>query len=219
MRSPERGSSCGSGMMSKSQMVHSDDVRALLRIMGELRELPPDVETQGRHLLDQFCTLCGAEVGFVHVFKVSTDRKLTIARSIGGGAFDDRMRDVLRQYVEFGQAHDPLMAAYHDHIGETDVHLRSELVSDRDWYRSTHAMEFMRTIGFDMSIGCIYALPEHDAISGFGLHRPWGEGPFGMREWRLIEFMNQDWAGSIDGSCRSQTATPYSRYRRDCGRR
>ena len=178
--------------MSKSQMVRSDDVRALLRIMGELRELSPDVETQGQHLIDQFCTLCGTEVGFVHVLKVTTGGKLKFARSIGGGAFDDRMREVLRQYLEFGQARDPLVAAYKDRMGETATHFRDELVSDRDWYRSAHAMEFVRGIGLDMSIAGVYAWPEHDAISGFGLHRLWGEGDFGMREWRLIDFMNRE---------------------------
>ena len=42
---------CGSGLMGRSQRIGQDDVRFLLRIVGELHELHSDPLAQGEHLI------------------------------------------------------------------------------------------------------------------------------------------------------------------------
>ncbi len=179
--------------MGRSQRVRQEDVRALMRMMGELHELPPDPETIGRHLMTRICELVDGRMALVGVIRpVGAAGNPEIVSCVVGGWFDDQARSVYERYVDGECAADPTLAALKNLVGQTVVRTREELMCDREWYRNPHVAEVRREADLDGYLTGVYPLAERGLLASFAVSRPWGAARFGMRERTLLSLLNSE---------------------------
>jgi DNA-binding CsgD family transcriptional regulator len=179
--------------VSRSQNVRQKDVRALLRIMGELHELPRDGETQGEHLMTRICELVGGKLALVGVMRAGEDGNgPQLLRCVVGGSFDDQVRSALALYVDGMYAADPSPGLIQDIADQTVVRARQELIADRDWYRHPHVAEARRAADIDGYLAAVYPLGEPGLFGSFAVSRTWKDRRFGARERTLLGLLNAE---------------------------
>jgi DNA-binding CsgD family transcriptional regulator len=181
------------------------DVRALLRLLGELRELGAP-EDWRRHLAESLETLCGARavlVGELNVLRpVAWGRRAltghrqglkVLHRELRGVAGSDQPR--FDEEVIWG-THGPneTISGQWSRYGERFTASRKELVSDRIWYRSELANERFRPLDCDDFIVHMLPVPALDALASIKLFRAWGDRPFSARDSTLIELLGEELA-------------------------
>jgi DNA-binding CsgD family transcriptional regulator len=191
-------------------MLHADDVRALFRLLGEVRELGANSTAWRAHLTASLQRLCGCravlalELTFpaahAHTEPWSACRgTFMLADAAESGiAVEDRQRfydDMLWHRHDADGTLNSLVPLYGTHFTRS----RDELVGDDHWYRSTLANEYFRTHDCDHFIfSTVPVLPRtHASVS---LLRAWGDRPFGAREKLLVELVNEELAREWHGA-------------------
>src|SRR5262249_37922076 len=111
-----------------------------------------------------------------------------IRDSLDVGFSDARERDHFRSYVSDGQAlwRDPsLEPLARQFTGSLFTCTRSDLLAERDWYRSPHVQEVRRPGDAD---GFVYSgLAAPDGVCYFmSFHRPWKARSFSEKERELV---------------------------------
>jgi DNA-binding CsgD family transcriptional regulator len=181
------------------------DVRGLLQLLGELRELGAP-EDWRRHLAQSLETLCGARavlVGELLVLPPVASKRQTLAynrngvkvlhRELRGVSGKDQPR--FDEEVIWG-THGPnetisgQWSRYRDRFTAS----RNELVSDRVWYRSELANEHFRAFDCDDFIVHMLPVPAFDAVASIKLFRAWGDRPFSTRDGMLIDLLGEELA-------------------------
>lgn len=186
-----------------------NDVRALLRLVGELRELGADPLAWRSHLAESLERLCQARAVYVGELapqaappsaEQATLRCVdmiqvvqAIDRGLDAGERGRFYDDVV--WHEHGPS-DPL-AAIVPLYGTSFSVGRRDLVDDRAWYASALANERFRAHDCDDFILSMVAVPGTGLLATFELFRPWQRSPFGERE-RLVvnllhEALTQEW--------------------------
>jgi DNA-binding CsgD family transcriptional regulator len=174
--------------------VRFDELRTVLRLALELRELPRGSDTQKRRALEGMAALVGAQVGVWLYVDGATTGSITLRRSVDLGWAGDAERKAFLAYIERDQrvVVDPSLApAARAMTGVMSTFTREQLLDDRAWYGSEHVQRFRRAGGVDSFIYATYA-PGGDTITAFSLHRAWGERPFSERERRLVELFHSE---------------------------
>lgn len=165
--------------------VSTDDVRALLRLSRETRELPNGSRDQRQHALEGLSRIVGAQVGIWVDFDPGPPPRIVPVVDFGWS--DEGSRAVFRRYILEQQVFadpslQPLSTRMKDGVTTFE---RSDLVSDREWYRSAHVMELRRDAGVDSFIYSGWLA--NGQLQAFAMHRPWGDKPFGDRERTLVD--------------------------------
>lgn len=176
--------------MRRSQTVRATDVRAMLRLMAELAEAPPDPAARSRHLMDGLCRLVGARAG--------TD---VISRRINNGPKKGEVcsglvvagltGDELSQLVDFFQEMDlgdPVAQWVYAQAeaGATHTRTRRQIVDDRTWRESGHYYEVRKPCGiFEPLIHCCPAGDGRN-VRTISLHRDDPDKPFSERDAALV---------------------------------
>lgn len=181
-------------MPGRSDMVRFDELRKVLRLALELRELPRGSELQRRRALEGLCALVGGQVGlWVDVEGLSSGRVI-IKNALDFGWSGERERRAFVSYTESAQwvALDPSMPRLAQAVTTPlCTFTRDQLLGDREWYESAHVQELRRAARVDSFIYAAYA-PGGDCGRSFSLHRPWGDRPFGERERRLVDIFHHE---------------------------
>jgi hypothetical protein len=102
-------------IVARSSRFSLLDVHAVFRLVGECRELGPDVAEWRRHLIAGLCRLTGAQVGLIGEVEYSSRawlRPLQI-EDVGWACPADRHR-VLEQLSRFSVGRLPVRLAYGD---------------------------------------------------------------------------------------------------------
>jgi DNA-binding CsgD family transcriptional regulator len=176
----------------------ADDVRALMRLAGELRELGDDPPRWRRHLLASLETLCGTRAGLTGEIAVIGDP--------GGRAGLDVVHHELHGVSphEEQRFEDEVIWNTHgpnDAISGTWAHYqhkftasRHQLVDDLVWYQSTVANEHFRPFDCGDFIVSMVPLPALRAMTSIKLFRAWDDPPFTERERLLVELVADELA-------------------------
>ncbi len=191
-------------------MLHAHDVRALLRLLGEVRELGACSTAWRAHLAASLQRLCGcrATLALELVFpEVHPHTGWSACRSVGitmadsaesGIAPEDRQRfydDMLWREHRNDNTLNNLVPLYGTHFTRS----RAELVGDEVWYRSPLANESFRAHDCDDFIFSTVPVGPH-AHASLGLLRAWRDRPFGAREKLLVELLHEElgreWRGA-----------------------
>jgi DNA-binding CsgD family transcriptional regulator len=186
-------------------MLHADDVRALLRLLGEIRELGANSTAWRGHLAASLQRLCGcrATLALELVFPVAhpLTEPWSACRSTGmlvadsaesGIAPGDRQRfydAMLWSHHGTDDTLDALVPLYGTHFTRS----RQELVGDERWYRSALANEICRPHDCDHFIFSTVPVMPHTYAS-LMLIRAWHDRPFGAREKLLVELLHEELA-------------------------
>jgi DNA-binding CsgD family transcriptional regulator len=186
-------------------MLLADDVRALLSLLGEVRELGANSTAWRAHLAASLQRLCGcrATLALELVFPVahpltepwSACRRTpmrVVDSAESGIAPGDRQRfydDMLWYRHGTDDTLKNLVPLYGTHFTRS----RQELVDDERWYRSPLANEIFRAHDCDHFIISTVPVMPHTYAS-LGLVRAWGDRAFGAREKLLIELLHEELA-------------------------
>ncbi len=185
-------------------MLHADDVRALFRLLGEVRELGVNATAWRTHLAASLQHLCGCratlalELTFpvVHplteCWSACRSTAMLVDAAESGVDAADRQRfydDMLWYRHGTDDTLNTLVPLY----GTYFTRARQELVGDERWYRSPLANEIFRAHDCDDFILSTVPVMPHTYAS-LGLVRAWGDRPFGAREKLLVELVHEELA-------------------------
>ena len=191
--SPEQGDVWRRERMRRSDTPSFDELRQLLRLQGELRELPRGSEAQRRHLLERLCALVGAQVGiWVSISGIDSGR-VAFLDALDTGWEGAREREVFWRFcrAKSDLNDDPSMRPLAEKTQTFATVTRDQLVNDRVWYSAAHVQEERRAARVDSFIYATVRLSASDARC-ISLHRPWGAPAFVERERRLIDVFQRE---------------------------
>lgn len=177
------------------------DVRALFRLLGELRELGGDPPAWRRHLVASLAELCGARAVLSGELDVSggIDREsapVVHAETYGIGqgevaTFDDVVWSTHGLNDAFGEVK-PASP------GPVVTVARGQLIEDRAWYRTAVANDTFRAVDCDDFAVALMPVPALRIISVIKMFSSWRQGRFDDRERLLLEIVSEelarDWA-------------------------
>jgi DNA-binding CsgD family transcriptional regulator len=185
-------------MSGAAASLPADDVRALIRLVGELRELGDEPPRWRRHLLASLERLCGTRAGLTGEVAVTGD----LAGRAGLDVVHHEVHGVSPH--EEQRFEDEVIWNTHgpnDAISGTWAHYqgkftasRRQLVGDRIWYRSTVANEHFRPLDCGDFIVSMVPLHALRALASIKLFRAWGDRPFTERERLLVELVADELA-------------------------
>src|SRR5262249_27305281 len=156
-------------------------VRAVFRLLAEVRELGAEPLDWRRHLVEQLGALVRARVTVV-LENVPPPRILDASGPIGivdEGWGDEKERLYFLHYMASGGDGAPYMKPLASLGARTPFFTRNrrQVVSDRAWYGSNHVVEGRRGARVDDFIYSVSTLPIGGAHY-IAVHRGWGDRPF-----------------------------------------
>jgi DNA-binding CsgD family transcriptional regulator len=211
----------GSMFWGLEQSLRLADVRALLELLAEVRALGATPAAWRAHLASELSRLCGAravvssellprpasspaqrDAATSGSCQAAVQTSVVAYSGVGegevGGFFDD--------VIWYDHARDHTLNDLLPLYGTTFVRSRSDLASDRNWYRSPLANERFRKHDCDDFILAMCAVPGVGAICSLELFRPWGAARFSEREQALVQLiqheLSRDFRASVQGAPR-----------------
>ena len=179
--------------MRSSDTPSFDELRELLRLNGELRELPHGSEAQRKHLLERLVALVGAQVGIWVSISGFDSGRVTFLDALDTGWEGSREREIFWRFcrAKSDLNDDPSMRPMAERMRGFATVTREQLVSARVWYASSHVQEERRAARVDSFIYATVRLSPNEARC-ISLHRPWGARPFTEHERRLIDVFHRE---------------------------
>jgi DNA-binding CsgD family transcriptional regulator len=197
-----------------SQVLELADIRALLRLLGEVRELGASPLAWRAHLAAELARLCHARAVVSSELSPRRPQSTAQAAAIAEGSCQaaatplalahtgvgSNAERFLRDVVWYDHASDPTLNGLLPLYGKTFIRSRAELAEDRRWYHSVLANERFRQHDCDDFILAMCAVPHAGAICSLELLRPWGAPAFGPRERSLVQLVQEELARDFQAS-------------------
>lgn len=178
--------------MGRSQLLRHADVRSLLRLMGEIGELPRDRRVRTAHMMEGLCRITRARAGTVTVANHTYDRRGRRRINVIEGQLvgvDDRGQAVVQEYLKRLEPADPLSHPLYSTEGALVVRAREQLLGADAWHRSAHFNEVRRGMGVDDCVAAKIVVAETPSkvVQTVCIHRAVHDGTFGPRHWQMME--------------------------------
>jgi DNA-binding CsgD family transcriptional regulator len=191
------------------------DVRALLRLLGEVRELGGSPGAWRGHLAEQLSQLCGARAVVSSELSPRTPQSDAQQAAASAGSCQAAITPlaVAHAGLDEGNAasffHDVI---WHDHAkdhtlhrlvplyGSTFIRTRADLADDTTWYASALASDRFRRHDCDDFILAMCAVPGAGVICSLELFRPWGAARFAARERLLVQLVQEELSRDFEAS-------------------
>jgi DNA-binding CsgD family transcriptional regulator len=181
--------------VARSSRLSLRDVRAVFRLVGECRELGPDVAAWRRHLIAGLCQLTRAQVGLVGELEYSRQAWLQPLHSedVGWACPADRHR-VFEQFIASGLYGRDLSAERF--FGKLPLASwtvrREQIIPDREWRQAVVFNDFIRRGGLDLGILSRQPIGRADRANVVVLYHCSGEAPLPERGRRLVQLAQQE---------------------------
>jgi DNA-binding CsgD family transcriptional regulator len=171
------------------------ELRQVLRLSSELRDLPHGSREQKQHALCGLCRLVGAQLGlWLDLVEVGGGH-LMLRDTVEHGWPSERERAMFVAYLEAQpESVDPSHPALTERM-HRDTHVtvsRRDVLSDRDWYGSSHVQDYRRAGGVDDFIYAGRLVRREVDARGLSLHRPWGDRRFRPRDVAIIDAFTRE---------------------------
>jgi DNA-binding CsgD family transcriptional regulator len=185
--------------MEKSQLLRLGEVRAVLRLVGECRDLGYDPELWGRHMFANLCRLIGARAGGGgEARKPHPAGPLEAVHHVETG-FEPWENDLFAAFLRNNRIDSHPLAiagegwwAATPRPGQLAVRTRSQLVRDREWYGSVAYNAYHRVIRIDHCLISALVLAADGLFSSIVLSRATGEPDFAPRHRRLLRLFHEE---------------------------
>jgi DNA-binding CsgD family transcriptional regulator len=180
--------------MSDGELLRIEDLRRVLRLALDVRDLPFGSEAQRRCALTGLCAIVGAQVGLWVNADGRRSGSIIIREAIDVGFPGERERAIFRTHCDEAQwsLTDPTMPAMARALrAPFATFLRADLLDEQAWYRSPHVQEIRRAARVDSFIYGAWA-PAEDEAYCLSLHRAWGDRPFSERDRALVDAFHRE---------------------------
>jgi DNA-binding CsgD family transcriptional regulator len=174
--------------MYRFDQVREADMAALLRIVGEVTELPQDKVVRQTHVLRRTLELIGGRSATA--FEMARPNEDGIARPgtiINIDASCDAERRGSELYLVHDAPADPATFELKRAYGQTFTRVRD--IEDREYYRTTHFNVVRKPFGIDHSLYCRLVLPDGTDF-GTGILRCPGDRVFSEREIAMVQMLH-----------------------------
>ncbi|RYZ02866.1 MAG: LuxR family transcriptional regulator [Myxococcales bacterium] len=190
-----------------TQSLAISDVRALLQLLGEVRELGEDPAAWRAHLAKELARLCNARAVVSGELGVRKPKTAAHERAVNGGTCEAAVTALAVGLSGISEGEERKFMAdvfWYDHqsdstlnglmplYGSTFVRSREELSANGSWYRSALANERFRRHDCDDFIMAMSAVPGASAICSLELFRAWGAPRFEERERLLVQLVHEE---------------------------
>jgi DNA-binding CsgD family transcriptional regulator len=178
--------------MSKSTTMRVADYRAILQLIGECRELGDDARIWRLHFCEQLARLVDSDVAdcgemVAHAAQDPTPLDVchwgyenwstpaVLAELFETVPTDAEIYGSIRRYLELMMQDDGVCCC------------RSQVVNNREWYKSPDYQIVHRSFGMDHNLWCFRSIPSptRDQFSGLLLYRALGRRDYSARD-RLV---------------------------------
>jgi DNA-binding CsgD family transcriptional regulator len=183
------------------------DVRALLRLVGELRELGTEPAHWRTHLVGSLAHLCGTRAVLAGELQARSHRRedsTVVHREYHGVPLDQQA--AFDEVVWLTHGPNEVLPGNWSSYRALSTVSRQQLVGDRAWYRSRVANDHFRAAGADDFIVAMIPVDALRVMGALKLFRPWGDRPFGDRDRLLVSLLTEELAH--DWSIAAQAAAP-----------
>jgi hypothetical protein len=182
-------------MMSRSERLKLTEVRAVFRLLGEVRESGDDWRRWRLHALAGLNRIVGAQVSVAAEFNglpALNDGRPEYQGDVYLN-YDLAYQRAMRDHLASGDFWtDPSTPTVLSLAGRSYTRPREQLAEDRIWYRSPHVNEIRRPSGIDNFLFSHVVLPIPGLSHGICLNRQWGDRSFGERERRLVHLFHRE---------------------------
>jgi DNA-binding CsgD family transcriptional regulator len=191
--------------------LDSQDIRALLRLLAELRELGSDPDAWRKHLAQRLEVLCATPVSLVIELrrndvtpevddKPSCADFVTAVHSVAHGLDTSSLERFYREVYYIDHRTDDALFGVVPLYGTAFTVQRGDVITDRKWNRSFSANERFRANGIDDFVLSMVPVPELNVISSMELYRSPGRR-FSERERLFVALLHEelanDWQTSL----------------------
>lgn len=205
--------SCNGDAMSRSQMVHSHDVRKLIRLVSDVRDVPT-IEGRNHLFAQRLAELFHAKVVFVvRGDKIGTSPAGEFSMLAEGGSIDHAERKIYDLYWEGGFEIDPAWLSMMPRVHRPGVFLKTDLIDPQAWYNSAHYNEYRRESRLDEFMYVSSPVNADGSIYAMGINRETGDPPFGQREKTIMSILNEELQAFYCQSCPPTEDIPAKRQR------
>jgi hypothetical protein len=177
--------------MSHSEALRLRDVRAVFRILGDVRELRHDPSSQEQVATDGLCGLVGGSLGWGVVFdRFRPGAATTIERFVPGSSHDPRIMAYLEHWGQGGSFDDdPMTHLTRPSRRAWDSARRSGLLSLADWktYQIYPGLVGPCRVRDTLVAWFRYPGSSTDRIRGYSIQRLHGESDFSLRNERVMQ--------------------------------
>jgi DNA-binding CsgD family transcriptional regulator len=188
-------------------MLRAVEVRDAYRLIGECRDLGADPQQWGVRMLDGLRDLIGAPMATGGEGYARAGR-LTEALVAYPSGLDAKCVQALAEYHrERELMADPLFTAFDVASGAPATRTRSQLVPDREYYRSAVYDKYYRWNSIEHRLASLCQPSAAPPVSAIHLIRPPGDRDFSARERRLVSFFHQE-LGPLVGRALVSVAEP-----------
>jgi DNA-binding CsgD family transcriptional regulator len=197
--------------MGKSRTLRVQEVRAIIRLVGECRDLGDDPYTWRHHLIERACALVDAGMGLSGEWRPPAKRGDVPVRLAGTdwgwhNGFEWRWWPILlREHTATGPLANPMVDPWWAEEtalpqGSGMCRTRADLVSDAEWYRSPYYQTYHIPIGADSLIQCTFPLKgTGDMLHELSLCRRIGAPDFSLRDRTIVFELNGSIASLVGG--------------------
>jgi DNA-binding CsgD family transcriptional regulator len=174
--------------MFKYDSVREADVAALLRLVGEVTELPADKVVRRMHVLNGLLTLIGGRSAVAMEMALPGEgpfaRPGTVINVNYSSEAEARRSEV---FLVHNDPADPALPEFLAARGRTVTMVRR--IDDREYYRSAHFDIVRRPFKIDHSLYCRLTLPDGTDVS-VGIQRSPGDPEFGDRDKAIVHLLH-----------------------------
>jgi DNA-binding CsgD family transcriptional regulator len=174
--------------MYRFEMLREADMAALLRLVGEVTELPADKTVRRTHVLAGLLKMIGGRCA--NAMEMAEPGEGPLARPgtiITVDAACQADARAMQMYLISDAPPDPAIGPCMAARGRTITMTRQ--IDDRAWYQSEHYNVVRRPLDVDHSIYCVLQLPDGTGF-GVGLQRAPGDPPFTEREKAMVHLLH-----------------------------
>lgn len=180
--------------MGRSTRLRTSDARALLQTVAELADIPQSGNRRLAHLLTRMKSLFNARVVSAGAAELK-DHDTVRCLSVFSDGWEEADRKTIRSMLYHSRGSQLPLAPYlakkiRERTEPFCIFDRRVMFDDHAWYRSSHTMEYCRSLDVDENLYSLSLIPGTWQSAGFGMSRPWGERrPFGARERQMLELL------------------------------
>ena len=178
--------------MARSGHVRAEDVRAILKLVGECRDLGDDAPAWRAHFVAGLARLVGADLasaGEMAGCRTASPSDLGVAHWMAPGLADPAVLAATADELRRDPAWAPVILRYLGlgFEGDAACLTRRDLLTDRDWYDTRDYQLAQRPCGLDHILWCFHPLEAAgDESSGLILCRAAGRRDFDARERAIV---------------------------------